>query len=118
MAILNKQKLIKRISKELKQTIELKHITAVVSILFEEIARDLLENQKIRIKHFGNFFLKQTKEKRHMNIATREIDTHPSRKKLRFEIAEKLRIFLINHLDVENTFGVEHETKEILHRDR
>lgn len=92
--IFNKTKIIKFISKELKNSIPYFHILSVVTIFIEELAKEIIANRIIKIPNFGTFKINSLKPKMITNVLTKaKQQTKPSNV-LRFTLTKKLGTYL------------------------
>lgn len=79
-------------------------VAAVISILFEEMTKDLFFSKKIEVKNFGIFNSIIFKPKKLFNVFTKEFFITPETQKFQFFIDKKLSKFIINNLDLAKTF--------------
>lgn len=77
----------------------------MISILFEEMLKDLLAEKEIKIFNFGTLVLKKTKSKKYYDVRFQKIMTAPAGKLMKFTIAKKIRNKLCNNLDIDKTFN-------------
>lgn len=92
------------VSQKLNRVILFSHIQSIISILLEEIMKDLLDGKEIEIGNFGIFLIKKTLPRRHFNYMTGQCEIAVGRKIIRFKLNKKLRRILANNLDIEKTF--------------
>jgi nucleoid DNA-binding protein len=93
------------IHKKLHKEIALHHIVAVLALLLDEVVLELKRGNEIVIKNFGYFVLKTLKAREHHNVRSGERIISPGKKVLRLHLEKKIRKYLLQRLDIDNTFG-------------
>jgi nucleoid DNA-binding protein len=101
MAKIHKRNFWMFLCKELGSVINRLHVYAVISILCEEMAKDLSSGKEIEIANFGTFSLKRTTPQRYMNVVSKEIEISKGRNKLELTLTRKLNKYISNHIDEE-----------------
>ena len=91
----NKTTLWKFVSKQINHKIHRLHVMSVVSILLEELIRELKLGNKINIGNFGTFELRELRPKKVRNIATKQIKFVGKTKALRLKLSKKLLKYLL-----------------------
>jgi nucleoid DNA-binding protein len=86
---------------KIKYKVESKHVLAVVSILFDEMIKDLKNGKIINIYNFGKLRLKQMKPRTYFHIVHRKLMHADGKKLLRFNLHRNLKTKLRNLLDLE-----------------
>jgi nucleoid DNA-binding protein len=93
------------VNSKIKRKIHHYHVFAIISILFEEIVKDLLNNKEIKIFNFGTLSLNKTKAKKYYDVRFQKVMQSTGSRILKFELSKKIKKKLINYLDVDATFG-------------
>jgi nucleoid DNA-binding protein len=83
---MNKSNIVREIS---KSTADKKEAELLVSKIFELIKNALKNNEKVMISGFGTFKTKSMLEKQYYNPKTKEKNTLPPRKVIRFKVSKK-----------------------------
>lgn len=100
----SKRDLWRYVNKFTKRIVHHYHVLAVISILFEEIVKQIKLGKPITIVNFGVLSLKETKPRKHYNVTTRSTTFSPAHKILHFVLDKKIKKLLIQHLDLNKTF--------------
>ena len=69
--------LLSYVFKKLNNSVHYFHIQSVVTIMFEEMLKDLNDGLEISIGNFGKFLLKKLGARKHYNIYTGKCETAP-----------------------------------------
>jgi nucleoid DNA-binding protein len=101
MVKINKRDFWVFLRKEIGKSINSLHIYSVISILCEEMVKDLIVGKEIEITNFGTFSLKRTTPQRFMNVVSKEIETSTERNKLELTLTPKLNKYISKHIDEE-----------------
>lgn len=99
----DKIKIWRKLTKELKGTVQLYHIFAVMSILVDEIKKYLLDGNDIKIKNFGTFKLRKTNERQFKSVQTNKYEISKPKNKLELKLSHKLGKFIANKIDEDLT---------------
>jgi nucleoid DNA-binding protein len=94
----------KYVNRKFKGTIHHYHVLAVITILFDEMVKDLKQGKQIEIANFGTLSLKQMKPRFHHDVRLKRMVHVPGRRTLRFALASKIRNKLCLSLDIDRTF--------------
>jgi nucleoid DNA-binding protein len=89
---------------KIKRTIHHYHVFAVISILFEEMLKDLKQGKEINIFNLGVLFLNKTKPRLYHDVTKKQLVLSKERKILKFKLARKLKKRLTRNLDIDKTF--------------
>jgi nucleoid DNA-binding protein len=81
------------------------HVFAVISILFEEMIKDLRQGKIIKISNLGTITLQPTKPRWYHNVALRKMVLSPGHRILRFSLAKPIHKKLVELLDIDKTLG-------------
>jgi nucleoid DNA-binding protein len=101
---IDKRILWRYINKKINNIIHNYHVFGVISILFDEIIKDLKAGKAIKIYNFGTLILKKTKPRRYHNVFSKEFSVSPGYKIIRFTLAPQIRKKLCKHIDIDKTF--------------
>jgi len=96
--------LINYVSKKIKKSLPLYHISAVIGLLFEELLSELISKKEIVIGKFGKFMIKKLGPRRHHNVALKQIVVSEGNEMLRFQFHKDIQKILTNNLDIAKTF--------------
>jgi nucleoid DNA-binding protein len=99
----DKRSLCNYVHSKLDGAISGEHIACVISIMFEEMLKELLTNHIVPIGNFGDFLFRKMPARRHMNIATKQCEISPGKQIIRFRLSKKLRHILLNKVDLDKT---------------
>jgi nucleoid DNA-binding protein len=77
----------------------------VITILFEEIIKDLVSGKKLKISNFGTIELKDMKPRRYHDVRFQKVMESDGNRIFRFSLAPKIRKRLCDLLDIDKTFG-------------
>ena len=102
---INKRQFCNIVANKIGPTINKAHIISVVSILFEEIFKDLAAGLKFKIGNFGTFFLKKMKPRKFFNVTEMKVTESIGNKIFKFKFSKKNRRKILDAIDVEKTFG-------------
>ena len=91
------------VNKKFKGIIHHYKVLAIITILFDEIIKDLKQNKKIVIFNFGTLSLKKMKPRRYHSVIFRQIMFAEGRRVLRFSLSSKIRKKLCLNLDIDKT---------------
>jgi len=96
--------LINYVSKKIKRSVPIYHISAVINILFEELFDELISSRMIVIGKFGKFLIKKLGPRRHHSVTAKQIVVSEGNDMLRFQLHEDIKKILTNNLDIAKTF--------------
>lgn len=101
---ISKRDLWRYVNKKLNKTIHHYHVLSVISILFDEIVKDLKADKPIKIFNFGTLYLKKTKPRKYHSVVFRKIMQSKGHKIMKLSLSEKIRKKLCSLLDLDATF--------------
>jgi nucleoid DNA-binding protein len=78
------------------------HVFAVISILFEEMVKDLRAGQSIKIANFGTLQLKEMRPRKYHHVYLRKIMESPGHRAMRLFLADKIRKKLCEFVRLDN----------------
>src|ERR1700722_2600715 len=90
----NKRQLWLLLIKRLNHFVHNGHILSVINIFFDELVKEILAGNEIRIINFGTFSIKDLKGKRFRDIVSQKIALSKSTKALRFKVSRNLSKYL------------------------
>jgi nucleoid DNA-binding protein len=91
------------VNKKINRVILSSHVYSVITILFDEMIKDLDAGKEIKIHNFGTFSLQETKPRRHYNFLTKKIEISKPHRVMKFNLAHRIRRKLLSLLDLEKT---------------
>jgi nucleoid DNA-binding protein len=92
------------VNQKIKRTIHHYHVFSVITILFEEMLKDLKDGKDVNIFNFGLLSLKETKPRLYHDVNKREVVLSGKHKILKFKFATKIKKKLCGYLDIDKTF--------------
>lgn len=90
----NKHSLWIMITKKIDHGVHRLHVASVVSILIDEMIKELKRGGSINIHNFGTFVLNDLKPKKIRSIHTNQIKFAKRTKALRFKLTRKIKRYL------------------------
>lgn len=100
---IDKRALWRFVNKKIKRVIHHYHVFSVITILFDEMLKDLRAGKTIKISNFGTLTLKQMKPRRYFDVKHQKVMLSSGKKILRFKLAPKFRKNLVDHVDLDKT---------------
>ena len=101
---INKRRLWHYVNKKINHLINHAHVLSVISILFEEMLKDLKSGKEIKIKNLGTLILQETKPRKYHDVRFHQVMQSESHRILRFKLAVPIRKKLKKLLDIDKTF--------------
>jgi nucleoid DNA-binding protein len=101
---ITKRKLWRYVNKKIKRSIHHYHVFSIISILFDELLKDLIDGKSIKITNFGTLTLKNLPPRHYHDVNERKLKKAVPHRILRFILAPKLRDEICKYLDVDLTF--------------
>lgn len=102
---INRKILWQYVNLKINRSIHHAHVLSVIVILFDEIIKELIRGNDIKIVNFGTLKLKEMKPRWYHNVKYRRLMKSESHKILRFTMAPKIRKIMCDFLDIDKTFG-------------
>lgn len=99
----SKRSLWQYVNRKIKRIIHHYHVFSVLTILFDEMLKDLKQGKKIRIKNFGTLQLKNLRPRKYFDVRHQKVMQAEGHRILRFILAPSVRKTLVKHLDVDKT---------------
>lgn len=97
----SKRELWHYVNRKIKRLIHHYHVFSVISILFEEMIRDLREGKEIKIANLGTFTLKTMPPRRYHDVRLHKVMESPGHRVMRLFLAKSIRKKLCESLDTE-----------------
>lgn len=96
---INKKLLWQYVNRKIKRIIHHYHVFSILTILFDEMVKDLRRGKSIRIFNFGKLELKSLKPRKYFDVRHQKVMQSKGHKILRFTLAPSVRKKLVDHLD-------------------
>jgi nucleoid DNA-binding protein len=100
----NKNSITEQVNKKMRRAVFWLHTRSVVSILLEEIYKDLVSGKSLRIFNFGEFELKPAKPRKYHDFRFKKIMETKGKKYLKFTFIRRIVKKICSHLDIDKTF--------------
>lgn len=104
---INKRVLWRFVNKKIKRIINHYHVFSVITILFEEMIKDLISGKEIKIYNFGTLSLKKMNPRRYHDVKQRKVVMSKGYKILRFKLAPPIRKKICDNVDLDKTSGAD-----------
>jgi nucleoid DNA-binding protein len=104
---INKRSLWRYVNKKIKRIIHHYHVLSIITILFDEILKDLISGKDIKIFNFGNLSLKKMKPRKYHDINQKRTLLSKEHRILRFTLSPIIRKKLCKNIDINKTFREE-----------
>jgi nucleoid DNA-binding protein len=101
---ISRRDLWKYVNKKLNKSLHFYHIGSVITILIDEMIKDLKNGNKIKIFNFGILSLEETKPRKYHDVRYNKIMLSSGARILKFSLAPLIRKKLCNSLDIDKTF--------------
>ena len=102
-ASIDKRRLWQYVNLKVKRFVHHYHVISIISILFDEMVKDLKSGKDIKIFNFGTLSLKKMPARKYFNVRHQRIMHSSGNKVLRFTLAPGIRKKLIRNLDLDKT---------------
>lgn len=102
MISISKRDLWHYVNRKIKRLIHRYHVFSVISILFEEMMRDLRAGKEIKIANLGTFVLKEMPPRKYHDVRFQKVMESPGHRILRLFLAKPIRKKLCDSLDLDN----------------
>jgi nucleoid DNA-binding protein len=99
--IVGKRDLEVYVHRKLKGAISKHHIRGVISILFDEMIKELRAGKMIKIAKFGKLILKKLPPRHYYDVRHQRVMTSPGHYIMRFFMAEPVRKQLCRFVDLD-----------------
>ena len=104
MISVSKRDLWHYVNRKIKRLIHHYHVFAVISILFEEMIKDLRADREIKIANFGTLMLKEMPPRKYHDVRLRQVMYSPGHRTMRLFLARPIRKKLCESLDLDKKF--------------
>jgi nucleoid DNA-binding protein len=91
------------VNRKIKRLIHHYHVFSVISILFEEMLKDLRDGKEIKITNLGTIILKDTPPRRYHDVRFQQMMESPGYRIMRIFLAKPIRKKLVASLDLDST---------------
>lgn len=85
---MTKSELASSIHKRLNGTIKSADVVKAVTIIIEQLAKDLVEDFVVTVRRFGTLSPYVVQEHTYVDLTTREVTTSPARRSVKFHVHE------------------------------
>ena len=89
------------VNRKIKRLIHHYHVFSVISILFEEMVKDLKAGKEIKIVNLGTLILKDTPPRKYHDVRFRRMMESPGHRVMRLFLAKPIRKKLCESLDLD-----------------
>jgi nucleoid DNA-binding protein len=89
------------VNRKIKRLLHHYHVFSIISILFEEMIKDLQAGKEIRITNLGTLMLKDTPPRMYHDVRFRQIMQSPGHRVMRLFLAKSIRKKLCDSLDLD-----------------
>ncbi len=96
---INKKLLWQYVNRKIKRIIHHYHVFSILTILFDEMIKDLKRGKSIKIFNFGKLELKNLKPRRYFDVRHQKVMQADGHRILRFTLAPPIRKKLVDYLD-------------------
>ena len=96
---INKKLLWQYVNRKIKRIIHHYHVFSILTILFDEMIKDLKRGKSIKIFNFGKLELKNLKPRRYFDVRHQKVMQAEGHRILRFTLAPSIRKKLVDCLD-------------------
>jgi nucleoid DNA-binding protein len=100
---IDKKKLWLYVNKKINRIIHHYHVIAVISILFEEMIKDLKDGKKIKIANFGTFELKNMPARKYHDLWKKKTMLGKPTRLIKFTLFKKIIKKIREHIDIESS---------------
>jgi nucleoid DNA-binding protein len=90
------------VNRKIKRLIHHYHVFSIISLLFEEMIKDLQAGKDIKIANFGTLMLKDTPPRKYHDVRLRRVMESPGYKVMRLFLAKPIRKKLCDSLDLDS----------------
>lgn len=100
---IDKRKLWHYVNIKLHRMVHHYHVLSIITILFDEILKDLKQGKKIKIMNFGTLMLKDLQPRKYFDVRHQKVMQSTGNRIIRFILAAPFRKKMMEHLDVDKT---------------
>lgn len=102
---ISKRTLWRYVNQKIKRLVHRYHVLAVITLLFEEMVKDLRAGKLIKIINLGTISLQETKPRWYHHVKLRRMVLSPAHRVMRFVLANAVHKKIIEFLDIDRTLG-------------
>ncbi len=102
---IKKKYLAQVVSNKLDIEIDRRHIISIITILFEEIVKDIFTKGHFIIGNFGKFIFGRSPSRKFFNFQTGQVEQSVGNNILKFKLNEQLKRDILKQIDIERTFN-------------
>lgn len=99
----SKRDLWRYINRKINRLVHRYHVFAIISILFEEMVKDLRKGKSIKIANLGIITLQPTPPRWYHHIRLRQMVFSSGHRIMRFSLAKPIHKKLVEFLDLDKT---------------
>ena len=99
---ISKRDLWRYVNRKIKRLVHHYHVFAVITLLFEEMVKDLLAGKEIKVANFGTLVLKDMPARRYHDVRFHKVMEAEGHRVIRLFLAKPIRKKLCNSLDLDN----------------
>lgn len=96
------------VNQKIRRLVNSAHVFSVMTILFEEILKDLKRGKEIRLFNFGKLSLNPTKPRKYFDVRYQKVMQSKGHRILRFILAPALNKKLRQHLNIDKNIEDDH----------
>ena len=100
---INKRQLWHYVNRKINRMVHHYHVLGVITILFDEMIKDLRQDKEIKIGNFGTFVMKRLNPRKYFDVRERRVMLSEGHRIIRFILAPRLRKKLVSRLDLDRT---------------
>ena len=97
--IITKRSLWRYVNLKIKRSIHHYHVFGIITILLDEIIKDLKSGKSVKIINFGDFILRKLPPRKYHNVREKMVKTSSSHNILKFNISKKIRDKMKEYLE-------------------
>jgi nucleoid DNA-binding protein len=99
----SKRDLWRYVNRKIGRLVHRYHVFAVISILFEEMVKDLCQDKPVKIANLGIITLQSTKPRWYHHVTLRKMVLSPGYRVMRFLLAKPIHKKIVSSLDLDRT---------------
>lgn len=92
------------VNRKIKRLVHRYHVFAIISILFEEMVKDLRQGKPIKVANLGIITLQPTPPRWYHHVRLHQMVFSPGHRIMRFSLSKPIHKKLIELLDLDRTF--------------
>lgn len=99
---ISKRDLWRYVNRKINRSVHRYHVFAVISILFEEMVKDLRDGKPIKIGNLGTIVLQPTKPRWYHHVVLQKMVLSPGYRVMRFFLATPIHKKIVKALDLDS----------------